>query len=109
MKRVLLAALLAATATCADVDSPVPNDGIQVRIGDFFYSPDTVTVAVGTVVRWTNDGNVQHRVASDAALWESPLLPRTFWFEVRFDSAGTYNYHCLADAGHDEVGTVIVR
>lgn len=104
-----LTASLLAAAACANVESLVPNDGVQVRIGDFFFAPDTVTVTVGTVVRWTNDGAQQHRVASDNGLWESSLLPRTWWFEVRFDSAGTYSYHCQASAGHDEVGTVIVQ
>src|SRR2546422_7558790 len=69
-------------------------------------SPDTITVGVGLPVRWTNEGRVYHTVVSDSSLWSSNLLAPTWWFEVRFDSAGTFPYHCSQHAGM--TGTVIV-
>jgi plastocyanin len=73
---------------------------------DSFFTPDTITVGVGLPVRWTNEGTVYHTVVSDSALWASNLLAPTWWFEVRFDSAGTFPYHCSRHSGM--TGTVVV-
>ena len=57
-------------------------------------------------MRWTNEGTVNHTVVSDCALWTSTSLAPTCWFEVRFDSAGTFPYHCSVHSGM--IGTVVV-
>ena len=79
---------------------------VFVSARDSFFQPDTIHVDVGLPVRWTNDGSVLHTVVSDSALWTSELLAPTYWFEVRFDSAGTYPYHCSEHSGM--TGTVVV-
>jgi len=42
---------------------------------------------------------VYHTVESDSSLWGSNPLAPAWWFEVRFDSAGTFPYHCSIHAG----------
>jgi plastocyanin len=88
------------------------NDLTSIRPGtvfvaarDSFFQPDTITIAVGLPVRWTNEGAVYHTVVSDSALWASNLLSPTWWFEVRFDSAGTFPYHC---SKHDGMTGIVV-
>lgn len=76
-----------------------------VAVRDTVFVPDTITITVGFPVRWTNEGALQHSVVSDSGLWASGLLRPAAWFEVRFDSAGTFSYHCSVHAGM--VGTVL--
>lgn len=106
----MAAAVLLAVATpaCAGDDIGAPPEGaVFVNAKDNFFQPDTVTVALGTSVRWTNNGTTLHTVVSETGLWQSNLLSPSSWFEVRFDSLGTFDYHC---SRHDGMtGTVIVQ
>jgi plastocyanin len=77
-----------------------------VAARDSFFTPDTITIAVGFPIRWTNEGHLYHTVVSDSALWTSDVISPTYWFEVKFDSAGTFPYHCSVHSGM--TGTVIV-
>ena len=95
-----------ALVTCKgkDITSPLPGT-VLAAARDTFFTPDTIRVTVGTRVRWTNEGRTYHTVVSDGALWASDLLAPRWWFEVRFDSAGTFPYHCSQHAGM--IGTVV--
>lgn len=109
----ILAAALALSA-CGGIEAPVPDAAAYVRVREYSFQPETVTVNRGEVVRWTNEGAVYHTVVVSDTSWQSPTLPPTWWFEVRFDSAGTFDYFCsrlLPDDStrHPETGTVIVR
>ncbi len=81
-------ATAAATATC------VPASGTQdVSISSFAFTPQDLTVAAGTTVRWTNmDGS--HSTTSDTALWDSGVLAVGGQFSFTFNTPGTYAYHC---------------
>lgn len=103
------AAAIATTACATDDDLTAVRPGtVFVEARDNFFQPDTIVIAVGIPVRWTNRGQVFHTVTSDSALWTSDSLAPTWWFEVRFDSAGTFPYHCSL---HDSVmiGTIVVQ
>ncbi len=58
------------------------------------FQTATLTVPVGTTIRWINRDPVAHTSTSDDGLWESPLFGPGESFELRFDEAGTYPYHC---------------
>ena len=88
-----------------DIVMPPPGT-VFVSIRDTGYQPDTVTITAGKSVRWTNAGATLHTVAEDTQRWASDTLSPGWWFEVRFDSSGTFDYHC---AVHAETGTVIVQ
>lgn len=110
MTRLLFVAGAAALAILAcrsdDLGAPPPGT-VFVSARDSFFQPETVTVMLGKSVRWTNQGVAQHDVVSDSGLWQSALLTPQFWFEVRFDSAGVFPYHCSLHVGM--TGTVIVQ
>jgi plastocyanin len=101
---VVVGALALVTCKAKDITSPLPGT-VLAAARDSFFTPDTLYVTVGKRVRWTNEGRVYHTVQSDSSLWGSNPLAPTWWFEVRFDSAGTFPYHCSIHAGM--VGTVI--
>jgi len=104
---VVVLGLCAVLVTC----KPDPVFGIRpgtvfVAARDSFFTPDTIHVVFHLPVRWTNEGTVIHTVVSDSGLFGSGSLTPTEWYEVRFDSVGTFPYHCSIHSGM--IGTVVV-
>jgi plastocyanin len=68
---------------------------VDVSIRDFTFTPASVTVKVGTTVRWTNNGPSAHTTTSDMGAWDSGVLsPNAGTFEMTFSTTGTFPYHC---------------
>ena len=99
------------TATSSPVRSATPSAtparGPQIGIANFAFSPATVTVYRGEVIRWTNSSAVTtHSVRATDGSWDSgPILPGTS-FALDFAVAGTYAYTSSASSGI--TGTIIV-
>jgi plastocyanin len=45
-----------------------------VNLQDFYFSPATLSVSVGTVVQWVNHGPSAHTATSDDGVWDSGQL-----------------------------------
>jgi|ERR1051326_9095696 plastocyanin len=71
------------------------------------FDPNPVNVAVGASVRWTNTDSVAHTTTSDGNAWNSGTLAGGAQFDVTFQNAGTFPYHCAIHPGM--VGTIVVR
>ncbi len=99
----------AGLAACGVGQIVSPAGATQVSIGDNFYQPDSVAIARGGSVRWTNHGARDHLVVSDSGRFTSPTIVPGAWFQQRFDSAGTFRYHCGLDSTHVETGVVVVQ
>jgi len=67
---------------------------VAVKIDNFSFLPATITVAVGTTVRWTNRDDVPHTVVSDDRTFKSKPLDTDEQFTYTFTKAGTYSYFC---------------
>ena len=81
----------------------------RVIIDNFSFGPNTLTVAVGTKVVWTNDDADPHTVTSagDAKVLKSPPLDTGDSFAFTFDKPGTYRYFCSI---HPHMqGTIVVQ
>jgi plastocyanin len=70
-------------------DQPKSPD---VTIDNFSFTPATLTIPVGTAVRWTNHDDIPHTVASD--LFKSKALDTDQTFSYTFTKPGTYTYFC---------------
>jgi carboxypeptidase T len=92
-----------ATAT-ATVSCAVTT--VDVAIVDFAFNPQVVTVAPGSTVRWTNNGQAPHTSTSTTALWDSGTLNTGQQFSYTFTTPGTYQYICTIHPSM--TGTVIV-
>ena len=79
----------------------------DVAVLDNRFDPTTVTVTVGSIVRWTNRGHNLHSTTSDAGHWDWMLVPGAS-FSVRFLSAGVYPYHCKFHRAMGMVGQIVV-
>jgi plastocyanin len=81
----LLAGLLAAGAAAA----------AEVRIRDYRFVPERITVKAGTTVRWTNDEKrASHSVVFPAEKLESERLMNGDSWQRSFDQPGVYPYTC---------------
>jgi plastocyanin len=65
-----------------------------VKIDNFSFGPQTLTIAAGTTVTWTNNDDVPHTVVSDDKLFKSKALDTDDKFTYTFAKPGTYNYFC---------------
>lgn len=86
---------------------PAEQAGQPVRIVDFAYQPDILTVSAGTMVTWTNSGRAPHTTTADAGAWDSGILSAGQSFSFTFDTPGTFTYHC--DVHPFMTGTIVVQ
>ena len=103
--RLVAAALVALAALApAALPSPVAAATHGVEIGDGFFGPAALTVAVGDIVTWTNADDSPHTVTTDA--FDSGNIDPGATFSFTITAAGTYTYVCQY---HDEmVATITV-
>jgi plastocyanin len=119
----LLAALLlgacgsttsAATAAPPTARAPAPAtaapaviSGPQIVIGNFTFTPNALTVAVGTTITWINHDDLPHTVTAQDHSFTSSGLDTEDSFTHQFIVAGTYAYYCTI---HTKMtATIIVR
>jgi plastocyanin len=69
-------------------------DTVDVSIQSFTFNPDSLSVPVGTTIRWTNLDGPAHTTTSDDGVWDSGSMSTNDQFSFTFDSAATYPYHC---------------
>lgn len=85
------------------------NNVVTIRISDYAYQPDRITVPVGTTVVWANEDEEQHDVTSEGGpnVLDSPDLGQGGRFSFTFNQPGEYKYYCVP---HDYMhGVVVVR
>ncbi len=72
------------------------SSAMMVKIQDFKFDPETLTVPVGTKITWMNADSVGHTVTGDdsSSPLKSELLKQGEKYEFTFSTAGTFNYHC---------------
>jgi len=86
-----------------------------VSISAMSYSPKTLTVAKGTVVKWTNNDSYAHTVTSnDGTSFDSQSISGADAYSAggtysyTANTAGTFEYHCTIH-GASMSGTLIVN
>ncbi|HEY0399034.1 MAG TPA: cupredoxin domain-containing protein [Acidimicrobiia bacterium] len=67
----------------------------KVNIVNFAYSPASTPIKPGDKIIWVNNSNTKHTVTSDGGgtNFDYTVAPGRE-AELRFDTAGTYTYHC---------------
>lgn len=95
------------TPTSGGLSSSVAIPAGAASLGNTAYTPDDLSVAVGTTVTWRNTDSISHTSTSDASGWNSGTVAPGGQFSVTFQTAGTFPYHCAIHPGM--IGTVVVR
>jgi len=67
---------------------------VQVKIDNFSFNPQEITVATGTTVTWVNQDDIPHTVTSTTDAFKSKALDTDDKFSFKFDKPGTYDYYC---------------
>ena len=67
---------------------------VEVKVDNFSFSPQTITIAAGTTVIWTNRDDIPHTVVSDDKVFKSKVLDTDEKFTYTFDKAGNFPYFC---------------
>jgi plastocyanin len=78
-----------------------------VKIGNFTFSPATLTVAPGTTVTWTNEDDIPHTIAAKNKAFRSKTLDTDNQFSFTFTAPGEYEYFCSLHP--HMIGKVIVK
>jgi plastocyanin len=76
-------------------------------LGERAFNPALADIGIGTTVTWVNADSVAHTSTSNQAGWNSNTLAPGARFSLKYDTAGTFAYHCAIHPGM--VGTVVVK
>jgi len=96
----ILGACIAAGLAWAATDA-------AVKIDNFTFGPEKLTVKAGTTVTWTNEDDIPHMVASATKAFKSKALDTDDSFSFTFTMPGTYEYFCSL---HPRMtGTIVVE
>jgi plastocyanin len=80
------------------VSSPKPkahaSASASVNTGDFFFSPGSVTIAVGDTVSWHNSGEAPHNATANNGSFATGTINPGGSGSHTFNSAGTFSYIC---------------
>ncbi|MBI2046845.1 cupredoxin family copper-binding protein [Candidatus Pacearchaeota archaeon] len=75
--------------------SPRTPQTYSINIENFAFSPSEIRIKAGDTIVWTNKDSVSHTVTSDSASeLSSGFLSRGESYSHKFNTAGTFNYHC---------------
>ncbi|HWH04735.1 MAG TPA: plastocyanin/azurin family copper-binding protein [Gemmatimonadales bacterium] len=117
-----LLSILVPAAYIGCTNTPTELEASVVAINqNLAFTPDTLTVQVGSNVQWNNLSSDYHDLVSDSINSGSPAIPeialapiggvdrqyRQTSVEVNFGTRGTYPYHCTIHPGMH--GVLIVR
>ncbi|MER3420165.1 MAG: hypothetical protein C4290_06410, partial [Chloroflexota bacterium] len=109
MRGALLPIMLVALLLGRGVDrATARQQGTVVRIVDFAFQPESLTVDVGATVTWTHTGQAPHTVTSETRLFDSDRLAAGQTFAFTFTAPGTFVYRCEVHPAR-MAGTVIVQ
>ncbi len=67
---------------------------IEIKVDNFTFSPETLTIPANSTVTWTNKDDVPHVIASTDGLFRSKGLDTDDHYSFKFSKPGTYNYFC---------------
>jgi len=102
-----LGGLLGLLAGVAVMAAPAGAEDTAVKIENFTFAPQRVTVKAGTTVTWINDDDIPHTVASSTKAFKSKVLDSEDKFSFTFTTAGVYEYFCSL---HPHMtGTIVVE
>ncbi len=84
--------LLFSVVSAAAGENPKPEQ--EIRIDNFSFVPQTVTVKAGTIVTWVNRDDVPHTVMGTAKEFSSQVLDTGDKYTHTFTTPGSFEYYC---------------
>jgi plastocyanin len=93
----LALALSLGAAGAGALSAPTPAiaaAAATVNIDNFVFGPETLTVAPGTTVTWTNRDDIPHTVVANDKSFKSKVMDTDEKFSFTFTKPGEYGYFC---------------
>ena len=81
----------------------------DVTVQNFSFSPQTLTITVGDIVKWTNISGTHNVRANDNSFFSGPAAPAIWEFTHTFTNSGNFPYYCEPHLGNGMTGTIIVQ
>jgi plastocyanin len=81
----------------------------DVTVQNFSFSPQTLTITTGDVVRWTNISGTHNVRANDDSFYFGPAAPAPWEFTHTFTTTGDFPYYCEPHLSMGMTGTIIVQ
>jgi plastocyanin len=91
---VMIAMLLLAGSPSVTANDQPSAANAEVKIDNFSFGPQTLTVPVGATVTWANRDDIPHTVVSTDGVFKSKVRDTDEKFSYTFTKAGTYPYFC---------------
>jgi plastocyanin len=85
--------LFAGSSRVTATDQP-STANVAVKIDNFVFGPQAITVTVGTTVTWTNRDDIPHTAVSTDGVFKSKVMDTDEKFSYTFTKPGTYPYYC---------------
>ncbi len=94
-------------AVAIAVASPAMAATIEVKIDNFTFNPQQVTVKAGDTVTWVNHDDIPHTVTSKTLVFRSKAMDTDDKFSFTFATPGSFAYFCSL---HPHMtGTIVVE
>lgn len=81
----------------------------DVTVQNFSFSPQTLTITTGDIVRWTNISGTHNVRANDDSFYFGPAAPAPWEFTHTFTTTGDFPYYCEPHLSMGMTGTIIVQ
>ena len=97
--KILFVAFILLIWGCKNEVVVTPN---QIILSGLLFTPDSMTVPLGSTVSWLNIESVTHTVTSDSGdstIFNSGNMVKGNEFTYTFTKAGTFPYHCNYHSG----------
>ena len=106
-RKIALGAMALFVAAAMSAAGKIYAADMEVKIDNFTYNPQQITVKAGTTVTWTNHDDIPHTVTSKTGIFKSKALDTDDAFSFTFATPGSYPYFC---ALHPHMtGTIVVE
>jgi plastocyanin len=83
-----------AVAALLMLAAPARAEDAEVKIDNFTFSPQTLTIKAGTKVTWTNEDDIPHTVVSTTKAFRSQALDTDDKYSFTFTNPGSFEYFC---------------
>jgi plastocyanin len=85
---------MASGPAAAPTPPPGAAAGVTIRIDNFVFGPEAVTVPVGATVTWINQDDIPHNIVATDKTFKSKVLDTDERFSFTFTKPGEYGYFC---------------
>ena len=107
VRSTVLGGLLGLLVGAAVMAAPLGAPDTELKIDNFTFVPQRVTIKPGTTVTWVNDDDIPHAIAATGKEFRSKVLDTNDKYSFTFTTVGTFEYFCSL---HPHMtGTIVVE